>query len=385
MTEPITLEQLKNASLDAKTLDEFINGSENAQAVGRLGARYPTLAKIIKNITGKPDASEVSYLPEGAGAVATTVQAKLREFVSVKDFGAVGDGVNDYNGLLSASKALDVVDLLGGEYVATSIPEGVFVNGIIEVAGKKNYFGLVHTEKKGNLRLGTWNIWGSGSAKAYFNGDRFSPSRMAMLKRDLVRMGLDIVGLQEVYNHHAVLPVGRYGLGTMPYTRKSVSATFNGDEDYGNVNISRFAIESSQAVVFSSQPAASDNEPRSYIKTSHIINGKSVSVYNTHFSLDTKRIQEMATELCNAVLSDSAQAVFVMGDFNTTNWSLFQRLTSAGFSQLNNNTIDTNPSDSSSWYIDEVFFRGATLVGKPMSMVNTVVADHASLYADFKL
>ena len=33
------------------------------------------------------------YLPAGAGAVATTVQSKLREFVSVKDFGAVGDGV----------------------------------------------------------------------------------------------------------------------------------------------------------------------------------------------------------------------------------------------------------------------------------------------------
>lgn len=38
-------------------------------------------------------AGMVGYLPEGVGAVATTVQSKLREFVSVKDFGAVGDGV----------------------------------------------------------------------------------------------------------------------------------------------------------------------------------------------------------------------------------------------------------------------------------------------------
>lgn len=35
------------------------------------------------------------YTPAGTGAVATTVQAKLRESVSVKDFGAVGDGVTD--------------------------------------------------------------------------------------------------------------------------------------------------------------------------------------------------------------------------------------------------------------------------------------------------
>jgi hypothetical protein len=40
-------------------------------------------------------ASLVGYLPAGTGAVATTVQGKLRESVSVKDFGAVGDGVTD--------------------------------------------------------------------------------------------------------------------------------------------------------------------------------------------------------------------------------------------------------------------------------------------------
>jgi len=37
----------------------------------------------------------VGYTPAGTGAVATTVQTKLRESVSVKDFGAVGDGTTD--------------------------------------------------------------------------------------------------------------------------------------------------------------------------------------------------------------------------------------------------------------------------------------------------
>lgn len=40
-------------------------------------------------------ASLVGYLPSGTGAVATDVQSKLRESVSVKDFGAVGDGVTN--------------------------------------------------------------------------------------------------------------------------------------------------------------------------------------------------------------------------------------------------------------------------------------------------
>jgi hypothetical protein len=41
------------------------------------------------------DASLVSYTPAGTGAVTTTVQAKLRQTVSVKDFGAIGDGTTD--------------------------------------------------------------------------------------------------------------------------------------------------------------------------------------------------------------------------------------------------------------------------------------------------
>lgn len=39
--------------------------------------------------------SLVGYTQGGTGAVATTVQAKLREFVSLKDFGAVGNGTTD--------------------------------------------------------------------------------------------------------------------------------------------------------------------------------------------------------------------------------------------------------------------------------------------------
>jgi hypothetical protein len=38
------------------------------------------------------DSSAIAYVPSGTGAMATIVQTKLRESVSVKDFGALGDG-----------------------------------------------------------------------------------------------------------------------------------------------------------------------------------------------------------------------------------------------------------------------------------------------------
>lgn len=50
---------------------------------------YPPLS------AGGSDAALVTYEPAGAGAVAMSVRTKLRESVSVKDFGAVGDGVAD--------------------------------------------------------------------------------------------------------------------------------------------------------------------------------------------------------------------------------------------------------------------------------------------------
>ena len=51
---------------------------------------------------GAVDASQVSYTPAGTGAVTTNVQAKLRQTVSVADFGAVGDGTTDDTAAIQA-------------------------------------------------------------------------------------------------------------------------------------------------------------------------------------------------------------------------------------------------------------------------------------------
>ena len=60
----------------------------------------------IQTTTGAVDASIVSYDPPFTGSVATNVEAKLAQYVSVKDFGAVGDGVaNDTAAVQAASTA----------------------------------------------------------------------------------------------------------------------------------------------------------------------------------------------------------------------------------------------------------------------------------------
>ena len=70
---------------------------------------------------GTTDANSVTYLPAGTGAVQTTVQTKLRESVSVKDFGAVGDGVTDDTAAIQA--AIDygsVVYFPAGNYLMSN-------------------------------------------------------------------------------------------------------------------------------------------------------------------------------------------------------------------------------------------------------------------------
>jgi len=86
------------------------------------------------NITGingtgiTSNASNVVYDPAGTGAVATTVQAKLRQTVSVQDFGAVGDGVaNDTAAINLALAASTYVVIPQGTYAVNAtltIPAG---------------------------------------------------------------------------------------------------------------------------------------------------------------------------------------------------------------------------------------------------------------------
>lgn len=69
------------------------------------------------------DAANMSYSPAGGASVVTTVQAKLRESVSVLDFGAVGDGVADDTAAIQAAINSELTASGGSLY----LPDGTYL------------------------------------------------------------------------------------------------------------------------------------------------------------------------------------------------------------------------------------------------------------------
>jgi hypothetical protein len=82
----------------------------------------------IVGINNTPDASQIEFTQAGTGAVQRTVQDKLEEIPSVKDFGAVGDGVtNDTAAFQAAEAAYDFLYLPEGSYLVTQAPTKTYL------------------------------------------------------------------------------------------------------------------------------------------------------------------------------------------------------------------------------------------------------------------
>jgi len=86
----------------------------------------------------------ISFVQAGTGAVTRTVQAKLRDTVSVKDFGAVGDGVTDDTAAIQAAlnSSASAIYVPFGNYKITTITvtsKKLFGDGvIIKAASARN-------------------------------------------------------------------------------------------------------------------------------------------------------------------------------------------------------------------------------------------------------
>jgi parallel beta-helix repeat protein len=92
-----------------------------------------TATERLSGVVVEVDATDVTFLQAGVGAVTRTAQAKMRDVVSVKDFGAVGNGVADDTVAIQAALTAGAgksVYFPAGSYAinaALSVPANTYV------------------------------------------------------------------------------------------------------------------------------------------------------------------------------------------------------------------------------------------------------------------
>jgi hypothetical protein len=124
---------------------------------------------------GAVNASQVTYNPAGTGAVATNVQAKLRQTVSVKDFGATGDGTTDDTTAVQAAfnSGAGAVYVPSGTYLISSVEPAsnqlIYGDGATSIFKQKagaNFVRPILISAKSFVTLDSFAIDGNGNAQA---------------------------------------------------------------------------------------------------------------------------------------------------------------------------------------------------------------------------
>ena len=131
-TGPATLTVVGQTTLTAIPL---LDANKVALAAGTLtagtmvvctydGTSFQTNIGAISSLAGSTGSNLVGFISAGTGAVARTVQSKLRDFINVKDFGALGNAVTDDTTAINAAIVAAAGRTLyfpGGTYKTTGV------------------------------------------------------------------------------------------------------------------------------------------------------------------------------------------------------------------------------------------------------------------------
>mgnify|MGYP007083423824 CR=1 FL=1 len=152
------------------------DSSGSPQVSSNTLAAIDSAVNTITSIAGASPGSSagISHIASGTGAVATTVQAKLREAVSVKDFGAVGDGVTD--------DTTAIQNAINSGYEKIIFPEGVYIttaplyiDGGITLEGENSRSSYI---KKTTTTVGT----GSNTSRGGVVTDTYAVNAILILR-----------------------------------------------------------------------------------------------------------------------------------------------------------------------------------------------------------
>ena len=159
-------DKVSQFATDSNTVHAWVNGPASgvgssivtdaglvrtpAKLIADKEAEINLAAANLPLLAGSAGSSLVGYMPAGIGAGSRTVESKLRERVSVKDFGAVGDGITDDS--VAVYKTFDYAKEIGAKIW---FPAGIYrvTYGYTQSTAFKNIF--LEGNGRVNERVGT--------------------------------------------------------------------------------------------------------------------------------------------------------------------------------------------------------------------------------------
>lgn len=157
---------MPGVKISALTTASALDGTEIAPVVQGVTTKRTTLQVIADWIVK----TSTSFAQSGTGAVSRTMQAKAREWVSVEDFGAVGDGTTDDTTAFTAALTASNCVVLGAKtYVVSQVTiaanKKVVTQGFKTIIQQKNTAGRtnqpIFTVTGGNVEIGTFAAIGN--------------------------------------------------------------------------------------------------------------------------------------------------------------------------------------------------------------------------------
>lgn len=155
-------------------------------------------------------ATTLQFLQSGTGAVSRSVQSKLQDTISVKDFGAVGDGVTDDTSAINAAfavlRAAYLPDSLSGRNPVTLLfPQGTYLcSGSINATAIRGY---------------GWNV--------DFRGAEIISTATGLVSFDLLHSRYGTINNMVIRSESATKPKMGVQVGYIDHNTSSGNITFN--------------------------------------------------------------------------------------------------------------------------------------------------------------
>jgi hypothetical protein len=211
--------------------------------VGEIAINAADAALYVKDTNGdiKNIVTDAPFTQAGAGAVLRTVESKLQDVVSVKDFGAVGDGVADDTVAIQAALNRANALAINAQYAGSSI----FVNGGPAVHFPRGVYRVnspINADQMRHVRL-------VGDGKILILGDTSGTKTTGFMTGNNIRyLSVENIHFQNFATVFAVNS-GNLDLAEWDFTRVQVE-TVNKFLDTNSYNSSRSTAVSFRDCVF---------------------------------------------------------------------------------------------------------------------------------------